>query len=279
MLNFHGLASLLFLPADRGDRLSKAANTKAGAIILDLEDGVAVQSKLEARAGVAALILTLRSLGRGSVVRVNADAVHDDLSSLCAAWPDAVMLPKVEASSELVALREALLRLGAPPDLQVVSLIETPRGIFNLPQIVLECRSQDALAFGSEDYATAMGNAPTSEVLSFAAHSIALAARAYALPAFGVIGSIAEIKDQSAFRTSCRLARLAGFTGILAIHPAQVESADQTFLPTQDELDWARAVLADAANAGGGAIMGQDGQMIDKPIVDRASRILARSRP
>ncbi len=277
MLRLDRMTSLMFLPSDRDDRLLKAAASGAGAIILDLEDGVSPAGKAAARAKLPAALRFLREHGQPSIVRLNAGAASaDDLAAMAGSWPDAVMIPKVQSAGDLCAVREAMVALGAEPCPRLVALIETPAGVLVAADIARACTSTDAVAFGGEDYATAMGLAPTGETLSFAAHQVALAGRAHGLAAFGLIGSIAEIRDQAGFLASCRAARNAGFTAALTVHPDQVKLAAQAFSPTEAEVLWARAIVQDAEAAGGAAIAGRDGRLIDRPIVQRAIWILDR---
>jgi citrate lyase subunit beta/citryl-CoA lyase len=270
--------SLIFLPGDRTDRLNKAAALSSGGVILDLEDGVTPGALDAARAALANGILRLRAMGRNVVVRINnGEALALDLEAMSAAWPDAVMLPKAETAEMVLGLRRALTAKAAPRDMRLILLVETPLGVLDSGQVAAAAQAEDALAFGSEDFAMLMDIAPSAEELDFAARQVALAARAYGLAAFGVIGSIGEIKDQDAFARYCNAARRAGFTGALTIHPAQVATAERIFAPTTTELAWAKAVIEDAAKGGEGATLGRDGRMIDRPVLSRARSIVRRA--
>ncbi|VDC22660.1 HpcH/HpaI aldolase/citrate lyase family protein [Pseudogemmobacter humi] len=269
------LRTLLFLPADRPDRLEKAAASPAGGVILDLEDGVAPAAKDAARAGLAGAVSLLRALGRPVVVRVNAGAgLSRDIAAMAPCWPDALMLPKTERPEDLATLAGFLA--AAPTALRRIFLLESPAGVLNAATLAALAQEGDALAFGSEDYAAALSVPPGREELDFPARQVALAARAHGLAAFGVIGSIAGIADQDLFARSCLAARGAGFTGALTIHPAQVATANAAFGPAGPEIEWAIAVIEDAALGGEGAIRGRDGRMIDRPVLERARAILAR---
>lgn len=270
------LRTLLFLPADRPDRLEKAAAGPAGGVILDLEDGVAPAAKDAARTGLPGAVSRLRALGRPVVVRVNAGAeLSRDIAAMAPCWPDALMLPKTERPADLATLA-GFLAGAAPAALRRIFLLESPAGVLNAATLAALAQEGDALAFGSEDYAAALSVPPGREELDFPARQVALAARAHGLAAFGVIGSIAEIADQDLFARSCRAARGAGFTGALTVHPAQVGTANAAFGPTGPEIQWAVAVIEDAALGGEGAIRGRDGRMIDRPVLERARAILAR---
>lgn len=270
--------SLIFLPADRTDRLDKAAALLSGGVILDLEDGVTPGALGAARSSLSDSVGRLRKAGRKMVVRINSgEELAADLDAIAAAWPDAVMLPKAETAASVANLDQELAKRQAPENLRHILLVETPLGVVNAAQVAAAAHPGDALAFGSEDFATLMGVSSGPEELDFPARQVALAARAYGLAAFGVIGSIAEIKDQGAFAGYCSAARKAGFTGALTIHPAQVATAENIFAPTEADLAWANTVIEDAAQGGEGAIRGRDGRMIDRPVLARARSILRRA--
>lgn len=278
MSPFEALRSLLFVPADRPDRFAKAAASGAGAVILDLEDGVAEADKAVALAAVPDGIAAIRAVDGRVLVRVNAGARGlADLAALAGQPADGFVLPKVEAPSDVTAAADALAAAGRPVPANLVALVETPRGIVAAAAIAEAGRDLAALAFGAEDFAAAMGVPPGAEELGHAARTVAIAARAAGLPAFGVIGSIADIRNLAAYEAACRRARSAGFAGALAIHPAQVPVAERAFAPSPDEIAWAHAVLEDAAADPSGALVSRDGRMIDKPVIERARRVLSRA--
>ncbi len=271
MTGITSIRSFLFLPADRTERLEKAISTAAGGIILDLEDGVAANAKPAARLALESAIEAIRAAGKLAVVRVNAgNEMTADIAALSSGLPDLVMLPKVASENQIKELRQQLESVA------VIALIETPMGVLNAREITASLRSTDAVAFGGEDFATLMEITPRSDDLSFAGHSIALAARAFGIAAFGVVGSIADIKDQAAFLKSCDRAKRAGFSGALTVHPAQVAIAESVFAPSEEEVTWAREIIvANEANPVG-AFRGKDGRMVDKPVLDRARLIIQR---
>jgi len=273
------LRSLLFLPATATHMMAKATARGADALVVDLEDSIPAPRKPEARPLAAAAIAELAGRGATVVLRVNADPAlwQADLASMPRAMLNAlsvVMLPKVETRAQLDAFALALTAAADQPPL-IAALLETPRGVLAAAGIATHPQLC-ALGFGAEDYAAALGVAPDPVALSWPAQQVLTCAHAYSLQCWGLAASIAVIDDMDAFGQSVRMGRAMGFTGTVCIHPRQVEVANRGFSPSEEELAWARRVVAaDAAAqaAGQGAIM-LDGRMIDLPIVDRAKRWL-----
>jgi citrate lyase subunit beta/citryl-CoA lyase len=261
--------SLLFVPGHRPDRFAKAAAAGAGAIILDLEDAVAPEAKDEAREHVVAWLTKERD--GLAVVRINAPGTpwyDDDLEAVASVDGTPVMLPKAETHDDVYTLVAALGEFAA-----VLPLIETAAGVLGAREI-LSVPGVLRPAFGSIDLSTQLGIDPTDQqAMLFARSRLALAAAAA-----GVAGPLdgvnTDITDDAALARDSRHAAGLGFTGKMCIHPRQLEAVHTAFSPSEDEVAWARKVL-DAA--GDGAVTVLDGKMIDKPVVDRARRILARA--
>ena len=272
----------LFVPVLEPRFFARAGERGAQALILDLEDAIAPSRKAAARAALAAAIAALRPAGLPCVVRVNADAtlLDDDLAACVAAGADAVMLPKVESADDV---REACARLehharskanAAPAAL--VAIVETPRGVLRAEAIAAADARVQALGFGAEDYATAMGRAPHADLFASPASHVAMCAAAQGLACWGLAGSVAELADLRALEETAQSSRRIGFSGSPAVHPAQVEVFNRVFSPTPAELDDARRILAAhaAQGEGGSGAHRLDGRMIDRPIVERARRLL-----
>lgn len=268
------LRSLLFVPAISPRLFPKAAHRGADALIIDLEDAVPLERKNESRDNVAAAL----GIVDGALpvfVRVNAEPelLREDIGRLPLDSIAGVMLPKVESTQQVQRLAELLRQKGtAAAALPIVALVESPLGILRLESIASAHSNMAALGFGGEDYAAALGVAADPQNLSWAAHAVANAAHAFGLACWGLPGSVAVISDTDAYSGLVAQARSMGFTGTVCIHPAQLPWANKGFGPTQAELEWARAVVAagdDAQARGVGAIV-VNGQMIDKPIIERA---------
>lgn len=258
--------TLLFVPGDRPDRFDKAAAAGADLVVLDLEDAVAPDAKDQARKEV---VDWLRRTTAPAAVRVNAvdSPWHDaDLRAL-AGLGCAVMLPKAQ-HPDRVADAVAALGDGAC----VLALLETARGILRSEQIAA-VPGVVRLALGTYDLAAELGVDPDDpEAMATARGALVLASAAAELcgPVDGVTG---DVRDADRLVADVRRAARLGFAGKLCIHPAQVAPTAATLAPDDEQVAWAHRVVAAAEDAGDGVLL-VDGRMVDRPVVDRARRIL-----
>lgn len=258
----------LFVPGARPERFAKAAAAGADVVVLDLEDAVAPEAKDTARAAVADW------LARADVpcaVRVNATAplLDADLAALDGSAPRLVMLPKSEDPS-LVA--DVVARL--PRDSRVVALVETARGVLAAPAVAA-VPGVERLAFGSFDLAAELGVDPDhAPAMATARGALVLASAAAGLPA-PVDGVTGAVDDAGRLAADVAASRALGFGAKLCIHPRQVAAVAEAFAPSADELAWAGRVLAGSGDNGVAVV---DGRMIDKPVVERARRVLVTAR-
>jgi len=261
----------LFVPGSRPERFAKALASGADAVVLDLEDAVAPEHKAAAREAVACFAEGAEPAVRARlVVRINDEATAwfvDDLQRLGALPPVALMLPKAERVDTLQ--RVQALCPGRP----LLALVETARGVL-AAEALAACPPVARLAFGTLDYALDLGLSGDALGLDAAASRLALASRAADLPP-PVAGVTPDIDDQAQLLADLARARAHGFGAKLCIHPKQVAPIHAALRPTAAELDWARRVLA-AADAGDGALQ-LDGRMVDRPVVERARRLLERA--
>ncbi|MDF0599142.1 CoA ester lyase [Psychromarinibacter sp. C21-152] len=256
--------SYLFVPGNRPDRFAKAAAAGADALILDLEDAVGPSEKDDARVSVRRWF----EGGGAGLVRVNGTDTPwfaDDVAALAELGPAAVMVPKADRASLALAARKL-------PGRALLALVETVAGLAELREAA-RMPGVARLAFGNLDFGTDARVPPESPVLDAARVELALASRLADLPP-PVDGVTMALKDDAVLRADIQRACLSGFSAKLCIHPAQVEPVNSGFLPSADELDWARRVLA-ALQTAGGSVVQLDGKMVDKPLIERAERIVA----
>lgn len=276
-----GWRSLLFVGADRPDRIAKAAECGADAVILDLEDAVPAAAKSMARAGLPDAIVRVAAARMPVVVRINAawrDAVAD-LAAAVRTEVAAIMVPGCADPARLQTLAEMIgeweaergLPIGA---IGVVALVESAAGLENLTAIARAPRVI-GLALGTEDLALDLAVAPSAAMLDLPSRRIALAARAVGAMALAVPISIAAYADDDAYRSACAAGRAHGVTGAICIHPRQVAAANAVFRPGTQELAEARAVITAWAERGDSGVIALDGRMIDLPVVERARRLVA----
>ncbi len=266
--------SYLFVPGDRPERFEKALATAADAIVVDLEDAVAPPAKEAARAAVATLLAAGRHADR-IVVRINDEAApwfDADLALLRDGRARAVMLAKAERAGTIARVRAAC------PGIAVLPLVESARGVLAADALAAADGVQ-RLVFGTIDYALDMdlqGPLATTIGLDAAASRLALASRAAGRLA-PVAGVTVAIADDAALRADMERALAHGFGAKLCIHPKQIAPLHAVLAPAPDELARAQRVLA-AAEAAGGAAVQLDGRMVDRPVIERARRIVQRLR-
>lgn len=262
--NISCIVLALFVPADRHDRVLKAAATGADAVILDLEDAVAADAKASARAGLPDVVRA----ESGLLLRINAAGTcwHDEDVAMAARLPlAAVMLAKTETADQARHVAQAT---GHP----VIALVESARGIANATSIA---DAAVRLAFGSIDYAADLAMAHTRPALNHARASLVLASRLAGLPA-PIDGVTTAIRDDDTVCDDSRHSVEMGFGGKLLIHPAQIAPARRGFAPAVHEIAWAQRVFAAAQ---GDAVFMLDGTMVDPPVILRARQVLARTSP
>jgi len=271
------LRSLLFVPGDRPERMEKAAGLGADALILDLEDAVAPERKGEARAAVAAFLGRERD-GPALFVRVNplgSALIDDDLAAVLPARPDGLVLPKAEGAASVLALAA---RAPGLPILPVAT--ETPAAIFQLGSYADAAAHLAGLTWGAEDLPAAIGASTSREADGGYTEPYRLArsltlfgAHAAGVPAIETV--YPDFRDTDGLAAYAARGRRDGFTGMMAIHPAQVAVINAAFTPSADEVAHARAVVdLFAAHPGAGALQ-LNGRMVDAPHLAAARKLLA----
>ncbi len=282
------IRSFLFVPADSERKMQKAAGVDADALILDLEDAVAVDARPRARELAREYLL-----GRKNVwVRINPIDTEDalaDLQAVMSSAPAGIVLPKPVSAEAAVTLAHRLTELEAANGIEsgrtrIMPLCtEHPRALFTLLDYVGATSRLAAMSWGAEDLSAALGATrnrdeagnwlPTYEM---ARSFCLLAAAAAEVAAIDTV--FTDFRDADGLTRYALNARRDGFSGMLAIHPAQVEVINAAFMPTAEELERAsRIVELFAANPGAGTL-GFDGKMLDKPHLVQARRLLETAK-
>jgi citrate lyase subunit beta/citryl-CoA lyase len=274
--------SWLFVPADSNKKMMKALASGADAIIFDLEDSVSPAKKPIARELLT--LLPERHDGEPERwVRINplgTDDHRDDLEILEDLDIDGVVLPKAECGDDVADLAAEL----APRSLPIHAIVtETATSLFGLISYRECCPSLAAMSWGAEDLSSALGASSKYSAggeLAFTyqmARSFCLAG-AVAAEVQPVDGVYADFRDEAGLIAEARAAASEGFTGKLAIHPAQVGPINEAFTPSSDELAHARAIVDAFAAEPGAGVLSVAGKMVDRPHLVQARRVLARSR-
>jgi len=271
--------SWLFVPADSERKITKALDSDADAVILDLEDSVAPDMKATARDILKGL--PKRSNGPEWWVRVNplgSEFHKDDLTLIGSAYVHGIVLPKAESGADVIQLAH---RTGNIPIHAIVT--ETAASLFGLLSYRDPKSPLAAMSWGAEDLSAALGASSKQEAggdLSFTyklARSLCLAG-AVAAGVQPVDGIFADFKDTKGLKTEAEAARRDGFTGKLAIHPAQVPIINAAFTPSADDVRHAKEVVAAFEAHPKAGVLSVGGKMVDRPHLMQARRILERAR-
>jgi citrate lyase subunit beta/citryl-CoA lyase len=288
------MRSLLFIPGDSERKLDKGLTSGADAIIIDLEDSIAAERKSAARAVALDYLKQVqpKSDRPQLIVRVNGlqtGLTDADLDVVVAGRPDAVMLPKAEGGAAVIhadaklSAREAMHGLPAGSIKLLALATETAKALFLAGTFAEASNRLIGLSWGAEDLSSEIGAETNRDAEGHfldpyrLARALCLAGAAAArVQAIDTV--FVDFRNEAGLQRECEEARRDGFTGKLAIHPAQVPVINRLFTPTPEAIAKAKAVVAAfAANPGAGTV-GIDGVMYDRPHLERAKQLLARAR-
>ncbi|MCC2111360.1 MAG: CoA ester lyase [Hyphomicrobiales bacterium] len=288
------MRSLLFVPGDSPKKMEKALGSGADVLILDLEDSVATAAKAEAREVTYRFLReTLEVAERPALfVRINAldsGLCDADIDAVIGGRPEAILLPKSRDGRDITLLDAKLTAREPFHEIEDGTIgiyaiaTETAQAVFNLGSYRAVSDRLSGLSWGAEDLSADLG----AEANRHADGSYRDPYRlARTLCLFGAVAAeVAPIdtvhtafRDLDALRRECEEARIDGFTAKLAIHPAQVPVINEVFTPSAVEIARAEAIVAAFADAGDAGVIGLDGEMLDRPHLKRAERLLARAR-
>ncbi|TRD00461.1 CoA ester lyase [Mesorhizobium sp. WSM4303] len=287
------MRSLLFVPGDSEKKLEKGFGAGADVVIVDLEDSVAPQNKVAARGIAACFIAGNRQQTSSAIyIRVNdlsSGLTDDDLAALVSAKPDGIMLPKsnsgqdVQQLSAKLRVHEAENRL---PDggIKILPIItETAAGVLAAASYAGASARLAGLTWGAEDLSAAIGaraarddNGRYTDVFRLARSMTILAAGAAEVAAIDTV--FPNFRDMATFQAECMEAERDGFTGKMAIHPAQVPVINAAFTPSAEAVERSQAIVSAFEAAGNPGVVGIDGKMYDRPHLRLAERLLARAK-
>jgi citrate lyase subunit beta/citryl-CoA lyase len=288
------MRSLLFVPADGGSKLDKAFASGADAMIVDLEDSIAQDRKVPARASAAAFIKQASQQAKRPrlIVRVNGLATgltDDDLDAIVPARPDAILLPKAEGGASVIhadaklAAREAIAGLDEGHVKIVAQAFETAAGLFAAGSFRGASARLIGLTWGPEDLSAEVGaeanrdaDGRLTEPYRLARSICLFAAAAAGVAAIETV--YVDFRNLAGLKRETEESRRDGFTGRLAIHPAQVAVINEVFTPTVEALARAEAIIAAFAASPGGGVVAIDGVMYDRPHLVRAQALIARTK-
>ncbi len=278
--NLRPRRSVLYMPGANARAMEKARTLPADALILDMEDAVAPDAKELARAQIASVVGE-RGFGRREVVvRVNGLATpwgRSDVQAVAGSGADAILFPKVEDPDEVLAAVAALDAAGAPGDLPVWIMAETPRAILRIDAIASAHPRLALIVMGTSDLAKEMRVRHTIDRIGLvpALSRCVLAARASGLDILD--GVHLDLDDDAGLRSACEQGRALGFDGKTLIHPRQIPVANEVFAPGEGAVGTARRIIDawSAAKSQGKGVVVVDGRLVENLHVDEARRTLA----
>ena len=285
------MRSLLFVPADSERKLNRARHSGADALILDLEDSVVPANRSVARSQARAFLASSGSAGFRRYVRINplaGGAALDDLVAVVPQRPDGIVLPKclpedVRILDHYLSALEAASAL-APGAIRVIAIAtETPAAMLALADHARvgyagESARLEGITWGAEDLAAALGghnrrlDGIYDDIYRLARSLCLLAAAAAEAAPIDTIYT--DFRDEKGLAAECAAARRSGFTAKMAIHPAQIPVINEAFSVTEEELVWARKVVAAFAENPNAGTLALDGEMVDRPHLTLARRLL-----
>lgn len=279
--------ALLYMPGDDWKKIVKATTLGVDCICMDMEDGVAVNRKAEARVTIAKALRELDFGASEKLARVNSIGSgweRDDIDAVLPFRPDGIVIPKVETREQVEwgsrIIEAAELKHGwALNSIRMLVGVETALGILNLKEIAAHPRL-DGIIFGGEDYAASVGARRTREAveLLYARQSVVAACAAFGLQAIDIV--YIDFKDAEGLRLEAEQGAGFGFSGKQIIHPNQVEVTQEAFTPSDEALEEARRIVEtfEASQKEGKGAYALDGKMIDMPLLKNAQKTLARAR-
>lgn len=272
--------SALYMPGANARALEKARTLPADVLLFDLEDAVAPDAKETARDRVCAAAASGGYGRREIVVRINGLDTgwgHADLPPVARCGADAILLPKVESADQVQHLEALMADCGAPDDMAIMCMIETPMGVLHAGEIAGSSPRLSCLVMGTSDLAKDLQarHVPGREPLLPSLGLTLLAARAHRLAILD--GVSLDLGDDEAHEAACRQGRDMGFDGKTLIHPRQIAAANRAYAPDAEEVAWARRIIAahgEAEAAGAGVVL-VDGKLIEALHVEEAHRTVA----
>ena len=283
----HSRRALLYMPGDDWKKITKSLTLGVDCICMDMEDGVALNRKTEARRTIAMALGELEFGRSEKLARINAvgsGLEGEDIEAVLPSRPDGIVVPKVESLEQIQwasgKIEAAELAHGWPVNsIRLLVGVETPRAILSLKEIALHPRL-DGLIFGGDDYAASVGAVRTPEAMEllYARSAVVTVCAAFGLQAIDIV--TVDFQDLETVRHEAAFGAQLGYTGKQVIHPAQVGPVQEAFSPNDASIEKARHLVTafEAHQKEGRGAFALDGKMIDMPLVKAAQGVLERAR-
>ncbi|HEP1367143.1 citrate (pro-3S)-lyase subunit beta [Streptococcus pyogenes] len=276
--------TMMFVPGANAAMLRDAPLFGADSIMFDLEDSVSLKEKDTSRALVHFALKTFDYSSVETVVRVNGlDSCGAlDIEAVVLAGVNVIRLPKTETAQDIIDVEAVIERVERENSIEVgrtrmMAAIESAEGVLNAREIAKASKRLIGIALGAEDYVTNMKTRryPDGQELFFARSMILHAARAAGIAAIDTVYS--DVNNTEGFQNEVRMIKQLGFDGKSVINPRQIPLVNEIYIPTKKEIDHAKQVIwaIREAESKGSGVISLNGKMVDKPIVERAERVIA----
>ena len=284
----HSRRALLYMPGDDRRKIEKSTTLGVDSICMDMEDGVAITRKADARAIIAQAMQDFDFGASERCIRINSigsGLESYDLVAALAAEPDTIVVPKVETAEHIRWVSEHIEKYEAsssrdPGSVRLLVGVETARGILNLKEIAEADPRLEAVIFGAEDYAASIGARRTKEGLEvlYARQAVVTACAANDLQAIDMV--FIDFRDEMGLRVEAEQGAGFGFSGKQIIHPNQVSVVQEAFTPSAEAIEYARRIVEtfEASQREGRGAYALDGKMIDMPLLKNAQKVLDRAK-
>lgn len=274
--------SMLYMPGANTRALEKARELPADALILDLEDAVSPDAKVEARRNVVEAVKAGGYGGRELLIRVNGLETpwgYEDIAAAAKANPHGILLPKVDSAATVRAAEKIMVEAGAAPAVALWCMMETPRAILRAEEIAAATPRLAGFVMGTSDLTKDLHahHTPLRLPMLTSLTITLLAARAEGLAVLD--GVYLDLNDEAGFAAACAQGVELGFDGKTLIHPKQIAAANAAFAPSAQEIDYSRRIIAahEAARAAGKGVAVVDGKLVEGLHVENARRLVALS--
>ncbi len=284
----HSRRALLYMPGDDRRKIEKSTTLGVDSICMDMEDGVAVNKKAEARAIIAQAIKDLDFGKSERCIRINSigsGLEKRDLVAALATKPDSIVVPKIETAEQVKWVSEHIESYELSSNLKIGGIrlligVETAKGILNLKEIAEADKRLEAIIFGAEDYAASVGATRTKEATEvlYARSAVVTACAANDLQAIDMV--YIDFKDSEGLRVEAEQGAGLGFSGKQVIHPNQVVPVQEAFTPSDSAIEYAKRIVEtfESSQKEGKGAYALDGKMIDMPLLKNAQKVLDRAR-
>ncbi len=279
--------TMMFVPGANAAMLRDAPLYGADSLMFDLEDAVSLKEKDSARLLVHLALKTFDYSKVETVVRINALTAggDQDIEAMVLAGIDVIRLPKTETAQDIIEVDQVITLVEETYQIPVgttkmMAAIESAEGVLNAREIAKASKRLVGIALGAEDYVTNMKTQryPDGQELSFARNMILHSARAAGIAAIDTVYS--DVENVMGFQAEVRLIKQLGFDGKSVINPRQIPLVHALYEPTEKEIQAAKEVIwgIQEAEAKGSGVISVNGKMVDKPIVERAERVIALAK-